>query len=50
MKEIRFNDLEQFLRTGREIEFAYNGKHYSITNDPTGYWYFCLDECTLFRR
>ncbi len=46
MKEIRFNDLEQFLKTGREIEFAYNGKHYSITNDSTGHWNFCLDEDT----
>lgn len=46
MKEIRFNDLEQFLKTGREIEFAYNGKHYSITDDSTGHWNFCLDEDT----
>ncbi len=46
MKEIKFDDLAQFLKTGREIEFAYNGKHYSITNNPTGYWYFCLDEDT----
>ncbi len=44
MKQVRFCDLEQFLKTGREIEFVYNGKHYSITNDSTGYWNFCLDE------
>ncbi len=46
MKEIRFNDLEQFLKTGREIEFAYKGKSYSITNDSAGHWNFCLDEDT----
>lgn len=46
MRKIRFNDLEQFLKTGREVEFTYNGKNYSITNDSTGHWNFCLDEDT----
>lgn len=46
MKHVKFCDLEQFLKTGREIEFVYKGKQYSITNDSTGYWNFCLDEDT----
>ncbi len=43
---IRYDSIEQHLKTGREIEFAYNGKNYSITNNSTGYWYLCLDTDT----
>ncbi len=42
MKEIRYEDLAQFLKNGRESEFAYEGKRYSITTN--GYWQLCRDE------
>ena len=42
MKTVKFNDLADYLRHGREIEFAYNGKQYSITNNKDG-WNFCCD-------
>ena len=42
MKEIRFSELAAFLRQGREIEFVFNSKGYSITNH-SGYWYLCDD-------
>ncbi len=42
MREVRFDSLAQFLKTGREIEFAFHGKQYSITN-AAGFWNFCLD-------
>ena len=37
-----FNDLADYLRHGREIEFAYNGRQYSITNH-SGFWHLCDD-------
>lgn len=37
-----FNELADYLRHGREIEFSYEGKDYSITNH-SGYWYLCDD-------
>lgn len=42
MKTVKFNDLADYLRHGREIEFVYNGKQYSITNNKDG-WQFCCD-------
>ena len=42
MKNITFQVLADYLRHGREIEFSYNGRCYSITNH-TGYWYLCDD-------
>ena len=42
MGNIIFNELADYLRRGREIEFAYNGKQYSITNH-SGFWYLCDD-------
>ena len=42
MDGIIFNDLANYLRNGREIEFAYNGRQYSITNH-SGFWYLCDD-------
>ena len=42
MRDITFYNLADFLRHGREIEFAYNGRQYSITNH-SGYWYLCDD-------
>ena len=38
MSSVVFNDLAGYLRHGREIEFAYKGRQYSITNH-SGYWY-----------
>ena len=39
---IRFQDLADYLIRGRELEFAYNGRQYSITNH-SGFWYLCDD-------
>ena len=39
---IVFNELADYLRHGREIEFAFNGRAYSITNH-SGNWYLCDD-------
>ena len=39
---IRFQDLADYLIRGRELEFAYNGRQYSITNH-SGFWYPCDD-------
>ena len=42
MSSVIFNDLADYLRHGREIEFAYKGRQYSITNH-SGYWHLCDD-------
>ena len=42
MYSITYCDLADYLRHGREIEFAYNGRQYSITNH-SGFWYLCDD-------
>ena len=42
MADFVFNDLAEALRHGREIEFAYKGRQYSVTNH-SGFWYFCDD-------
>ena len=42
MNGVVFNDLADYLRHGREIEFTYKGRQYSITNH-SGYWYLCDD-------
>lgn len=42
MSSIVFNNLADYLRHGREIEFAYKGRQYSITNH-SGFWYLCND-------
>ena len=42
MRGIAFYDLADYLRHGREIEFAFNGRQYSITNH-SGFWYLCDD-------
>jgi len=39
---IPFDDLAAYLKHGREIEFSYKGKHYSITNSRYE-WHFCCD-------
>ena len=42
MEKLSFADLADYLKNGREIEFAYNGRQYSITNH-SGFWYLCDD-------
>lgn len=42
MSSIVFNDLADYLRHGREIEFVYKDRQYSITNH-SGFWYLCDD-------
>ena len=42
MVHSNFNDLADALMHGREIEFRYEGKDYSITNSH-GEWHFCCD-------
>ena len=42
MGSIVFDDLADYLRHGREIEFAYKGRRYSITNH-SGFWHLCDD-------
>lgn len=42
MNRVVFNDLADYLRHGREIEFTYKEKQYSITNH-SGFWYLCDD-------
>lgn len=39
---VRFNEHADYLRNGREIEFVYHSKQYSITNNMDG-WQFCCD-------
>ena len=42
MEAIRWNEIAAHLKTGREIEFAYSGKRYSITT-AQGFWNFYGD-------
>ena len=42
MWKITFDELADYLMHGREIEFRYEGKEYSITNSHHE-WHFCCD-------
>ena len=42
MRTPNFDGLADYLKHGREIEFTYNGRRYSITNH-SGFWYLCDD-------
>lgn len=42
MRKLSFADLADYLQHGREIEFAYHGRQYSITNHSV-FWYLCDD-------
>lgn len=42
MNNVIFNELANYLRCGREIEFVYKYRQYSITNH-SGFWYLCDD-------
>lgn len=41
--EYPFSTILAYLSSGREIEFSYQSKEYSITNDSRGNWNFCCD-------
>lgn len=41
MNNVPFEMIIEDLNCGREIEFAYHGKKYSITNSE-GYWNFAV--------
>ncbi len=45
MVAVKFEDITDALKTGREIEFTYNQKKYSITNS-NGFWRLCSDTDT----
>lgn len=47
MNNVPFKMIIEDLNCGREIEFAYHGKKYSITNSE-GYWNFCCDTDGIF--
>lgn len=40
--DYKFQELEERLKIGQEIEFEYNNKKYSITNWD-GHWWICND-------
>lgn len=42
MNERNYNSIAEFLKAGREIEFSYNKKNYSITT-ISGFWQVCCD-------
>ena len=42
VRNIAFSDLIAYLMHGREIEFTYKGRKYSITN-YSDHWYLCDD-------
>ena len=42
MSSVVFGDLADYLRHGREIEFVYKDRQYSITNH-SGFWHLCDD-------
>lgn len=41
--DLSFSTILDCLSCGCEIEFSYQGKQYSITNDSQGNWNFCCD-------
>ena len=45
----RFNELASHLLSGREIEFAYNGKQYSITNSKGRWMLYCDTDKLLLK-
>ena len=45
-KAYKYSDIADFLMHGREIEFGYKGRKYSITNH-SGFWYLCDDTAKL---
>ena len=42
MWKITFDELADYLMHGREIEFRYAGRDYSVTNSHHT-WHFCCD-------
>lgn len=45
-KAYKYSDIADFLMHGREIEFGYKGRKYSITNH-SGFWYLCDDTAKI---
>ena len=45
-KAYKYSDIADFLMYGREIEFGYKGRKYSITNH-SGFWYLCDDTAKI---
>ena len=41
-KAYKYSDIADFLLHGREIEFGYKGRQYSVTNH-SGFWHLCDD-------
>ena len=48
MEKVAFKELAESLRCGREIEFSYNNKQYSITTSQR-HWNFCCDDKLIER-
>ena len=48
MERVTFKDITESLRCGREIEFSYKNKQYSISTSH-GYWNLCCDDNLLER-
>ena len=48
MGKVTFRKIADSLRCGREIEFSYKNKQYSITTSH-GYWNFCCDNNLIER-
>ena len=46
MEKTTFKEITDFLKHGREMEFSYKNKLYSITTSH-GYWNFCCDETLI---
>ena len=40
MGNIGFDELTDYLRHGREIEFVYNGRECAITNHTSRWWFY----------
>ena len=48
MERVTYKDITESLRCGREIEFSYKNKQYSISTSH-GYWNFCCDDNLIER-
>ena len=39
-KQYKYNDIADFLRHGREIEFVYKDRECAITNHTSRWWFY----------
>lgn len=44
-----FNDLKEWIDTGREVEFTYDGKRYSITYAKKEDGQECISLCEFYK-